>query len=190
MKIYFNPCIEGFTNSYTIVNDAPDSNEVIIVDPGQITTSMVDMIERNKYKVTGVLITHCHEHHVKGLRTLMKIYSPVIYAADSEILGFKTTILNGDGNTRIAGLNIDFFSIPGHSPDSMVYKIEDVLFTGDTLLSGVIGDTSSKYTKQYLCKRIREKLFCLPNTTVILPGHGNPSTIESEKQYNLDIIAR
>ncbi len=187
MKIYFHMCFEGFTNSYTILNDNPNSMEAIIVDPGKITNRIISQIEEGGYKLKSVLITHNHKHHIQGLKTLSKIYTPTIYGADFENYeGMKSVILSGDGITTIGGLNVEYYSIPGHSPDSMVYKIEDVMFTGDTLLAGITGKTSSQYAQKMLCSKIQDKLFSLPGETIIFPGHGTPTTIESEKQYNLD----
>lgn len=188
MKVYFHLCIDGFTNSYVIVNDDPAVMEAIIVDPGQISNNIIRQIEDGGYKLVAVLITHNHAHHINGLRTLTKIYNPTVYAADSETYGMNSSILNGDGMTRIANLNVEFFSIPGHSPDSMVYKIGDVLFTGDTIIPGETGSTSSQYSKKLLCSKIKDKLFKLPDRTLIFPGHGAPGTIESEKQFNIDMI--
>lgn len=188
MKLYFHLCIDGFTNSYTILNDRPDVKEAIIVDPGKIDMETINLIEEGGYKLSAVLITHKHTHHIQGLRTLKKIYSPIVYAADAGIYGMDCSILNGDGIVKIAGFNVEFFSVPGHSPDSMVYKIEDVVFTGDTLISGVTGSTLSQYSHKLLCKKIKDKIFSLPNRTVVFPGHGSPSTIESEKQFNIDLI--
>lgn len=187
MKIYFHLCLEGFTNSYVIVNDDPQVMEAIIVDPGQISNEIIDQIENGGYKLVAVLITHNHKSHINGLKTLTKIYNPTVYAADSETYGMNSSILNGDGMTRIAELNVEFFSIPGHSPDSMVYKIGDVIFTGDTLLPGMTGNTSSQYSQKLLCNKIRDKLFTLPDRTLIFPGHGAPGSIESEKQFNIDL---
>ena len=188
MKVYFHVCIETWTNTYLIVNDDPNVMEAIIVDPSQITNRLIDLIEGNGYKLVGILITHNHAHHIYGLRTLTKIYNATVYAADSETYGMNSCILNGDGMTRIAHFNVEFFSIPGHSPDSMVYKIGDILFTGDTLISGETGSTSSQYSKKLLCGKIKDKLFKLPNRTLIFPGHGTPGTIESEKQFNMDLM--
>ena len=188
MKIYFNLCIEGFTNSYLVVNDNPEVMEAIIIDPAQITNEIIRQIEDNGYKLVAVLITHNHQHHINGLKTLKKIYNPTIYAADSETYGLNYSILNGDGMTQIAKLNVEFFSIPGHSPDSMVYKIGDVLFTGDTILPGMTGNTTSQYSKKLLCNKIKDKLFTLPDRTIIFPGHGVPGTLESEKQFSLDLL--
>ena len=78
MKVYFHLCIDGFTNSYVIVNDDPAVMEAIIVDPGQISNDIIRQIEDGGYKLVAVLITHNHAHHINGLRTLTKIYNPTV----------------------------------------------------------------------------------------------------------------
>ena len=188
MKIYFHPCIEEFTNSYVVVNDNPSVMEAIIIDPGKITNNLIMQIENGGYKLTGVLITHNHENHVKGLKTLTKIYSPYIYAADYEVEENKAVVLNGDGKLIVAGLEIEYYSIPGHSSDSMIYKIGSVIFTGDTLLAGTIGETSSHYAKRLLISNISKKILSQTEDTVLMPGHGPPTTVATEKMYNLDLI--
>ncbi len=187
MKIYFNLCLEGFTNCYVVVNDDPEVMEALIIDPGKISSEIIDQIERDHYKLTGVLITHNHTNHVKGLPTLKKIYSPYVYAADYDVAGERSVVLRGSGEIQVAGLTVRYYSVPGHSPDSMVYRIGNVLFTGDTLTSGIIGETSSKYSQKLLKDNIMEKLFSQMDSAILMPGHGPPSTIEGEKQFNLDM---
>lgn len=187
MKIYFHLTLEGFTNCYVVVNDDPSVKEALIIDPGKISNEIIDQIEAGGYKLTAVLITHNHTNHVRGLTTLNKIYSPTVYAADYEIGKKKSVILHGDGTVIAAGLTVQFFSVPGHTPDSMVFKIGNVLFTGDTLTSGVIAETTSQYSRKMLDSKIREKIFSQTDDTIIMPGHGPPSTVSAEKQYNLDI---
>lgn len=187
MKVYTHTSIEGYTNSYTIVNDDENVKEAILVDPGKITMDEINLIEEDNYTLTAVLITHAHKHHIQGLRTIRRIYTPTVYAADTEIYGISCSVLNGDGVFRVANFNIEHFSVPGHSIDSMVYKIGDLLFTGDTLNSGVIGSTLNVYSHKLLCNKIKDKLFSLPDSTIVLPGHGCPGTIGSERQFNIDI---
>lgn len=189
MRIYFHLSLDGFTNCYVIVNNDPAVMEALIIDPGKISTEIIDQIEGGGYKLTAVLITHNHTNHVKGLRTLKKIYTPRIYAADFDLASDQHTIIRGDGFFEAAGLKVQHLSVPGHSPDSMVFKIGGVLFTGDTLTSGIIGETSSMYSRRMLCSKIQEKIFSQTDDTVIMPGHGPPSTVASEKLYNLDISA-
>ncbi len=187
MKIYFHLSIEEFTNGYVIINDDPSVMEALIVDPAKINKELINQIEAGPYKLTTVLVTHNHTNHVKGLATLKKIYSPDVYAADYDVAGNQTVVLRGDGRIRVAGMDVEYYSVPGHSADSMVYKIGNVLFTGDTITSGIIGETSNKYSRKLLMEKIQEKVFSQTDIMVIMPGHGPPSTVESEKQYNLDM---
>jgi len=187
MKIYFHLCLEEFTNCYVVANDNPAVMEAIIIDPGKISNEIISQIENGGYKLTGVLITHNHENHVHGLKTLRKIYSPVVYAADYEVAGNQTVVLHGDGAITVAGLQVQYLSIPGHSSDSMVYKIGNVFFTGDTIQSGIIGDTNSQYSHRLLCSNIQTKILSQNDEFVLMPGHGPPSTIGAEKKFNLDV---
>ncbi len=188
MKIYFHLCIEEFTNTYIVANDDPSVMEALLIDPGKINTQIINQIEEGGYKLTGVLITHNHESHVKGLRTLTRIYNPYIYAADYEVEENKAVVLNGDGRLLVAGMEVEYYSVPGHSSDSMVYKIGSVMFTGDTVLAGTIGETSSHYSKKLLVNSISKKILSQSDDTVLMPGHGPPSTVATEKIYNLDLI--
>lgn len=187
MKIYFDLSFDGFTNSYVVVNDAPDVMEAIIIDPGKVTYDMINQIEAGGYTLKGILITHNHRQHVQGLKTLLKIYSTKIYAGDFEVAGVSTEVLRGDGKIKIAGLNIEYFSVPGHSSDSMAFKIENVMFTGDTISAGRISGTTNKYSEKLLKDKIQEKILSQIEDTILMPGHGPPTTVKAEKLFNLDI---
>ncbi len=187
MKIYFDLSFDGFTNSYVVVNDDPKVMEAIIIDPGKVTFDMINQIEFGDYTLKAVLITHNHKQHVQGLKTLLKIYSTKIYAGDFEVQGVSTEVLRGDGKIKIAGLNIEYFSVPGHSADSMVFKIENVMFTGDTINAGRISGTTNKYSEKLLKDKIQEKILSQIEDTILLPGHGPPTTIRAEKLFNLDV---
>lgn len=180
-------CLEEFTNSYMIVNDDPNVMEAIIIDPGQISNKVISQIEDNHYKLTSVLITHNHKHHVKGLGTLTKIYSPQIYTADYEIEGCKANLIRGDGKLNLAGLDVEYYSLSGHSIDSMIFKIGNLIFTGDAIGAGIIGDTAGAYFKKMLCTNIEKKVFSQCDDLVLLPGHGPPTTVAAEKYFNVDI---
>ena len=184
MKIYFHLNIEGFSNAYLIVN--PEEKSALIIDPGKVTIKMIEQIEQEKYTLDAVLITHNHASHTMGLNTLQKIYTPKIYAADYEVAKNDTVVLKGDGIIKAAGLNVSYMSVPGHTADSMVYRIGLCLFTGDVLLAGQAGNTNSNYAKKTLITNINTKLLSQNENTVIMPGHGPPSTIGAEKRFNLD----
>ncbi len=185
MKIYNHRNSRSGYNSYIVINTT--TKEAIIIDPGIITPKMLEHIEADNYTVVAVFITHSHDSLAEGLSTLQKIYQPKVYAAYSELLIKDAIVLKGDGLLKVASLNITYFSIAGHTPDSMAYKIENTLFTGDSLLAGTIGSTTNPYAKKLLITNIQTKLFIHNDKTVIFPGHGPITTIGSEKRFNMEL---
>ncbi len=186
MKVYFHMCLEEFTNCYVIANDDPRVMEAIIIDPGKISKEIITQLEVNHYKLTSVLVTHNHTHHVRGLSTLNKIYTPQVYAADYEVEGCHTNLIRGDGKLNLAGLEVEYFSLSGHSVDSMIFKIGNLIFTGDAISAGTIGNTSGAYFKKMLSSNIEKKIFSQCDELILMPGHGPPSTIAAERYYNMD----
>ncbi|MGL4982034.1 MAG: MBL fold metallo-hydrolase [Treponemataceae bacterium] len=185
MKIYTHLSIEGFSNCYIIGNE--QTKEALIIDPGKITKEILFQLEDNQYTLVAVLVTHKHKSHYRGLPTLRKIYQPQIYASDYEIAGMSATIIKDDGSFEAAGMHIDYYSVPGHTADSVVFKIEQVLFTGDTLTAGMLSKTNHVYAQRTLEKNVLQKLITQNDNMIVMPGHGPPSTIGAEKKYNLSI---
>ncbi|MCI6187424.1 MAG: MBL fold metallo-hydrolase [Spirochaetia bacterium] len=186
MKIYFHINEGGFSNCYLVVNEI--SNQAIIIDPGKITKEMIARIEDNHLNLAAVLITHNHGSHADGLKTLRKIYSPKVFAADWTVAANDTTVITGDGSTQIEGMQVSYLSIPGHTADSVVYSIGSILFTGDVLLSGEIGKTNSSYSEYILRSNIEHKIFSQLDSTILMPGHGPPTTLGAAKAiYNQNL---
>ncbi len=159
MKIYQHYSIFGFANSYIVGNE--DAGKALVVDPAELSPTMIEKIEQHHFDLSGILITHDHIHHINGLSTIMKIYSPTIYASNARLLDFQCRKVKDGDVFMEAGYEIKAIAVPGHSQDSIVY---------------VLGG---------LFLRIRQKLFSLPGNTVIFPGHGPPSTIATEKKANI-----
>ena len=186
MKIYFHLNEGGFSNCYLVVDEI--SNQAIIIDPGKITKEIIARIEDNHLNLAAVLITHNHGSHADGLRTLRKIYSPKVFAADWAVAANDTTVITGDGTTEIEGIQVSYLTIPGHTSDSVVYGIGSILFTGDVLLSGEIGKTNSSYSEYILRSNIEHKIFSQLESTILMPGHRPPSTLGAAKAiYNQNL---
>ena len=186
MKVYFHLNEGGFSNCYLVVNEI--SNQAIIIDPGKITKEIIARIEDNHLNLSAVLITHNHGSHADGLKTLRKIYSPKVFAADWTVAANDTTVITGDGTTQIEGMQVSYLTIPGHTSDSVVYKIGSILFTGDVLLSGEIGKTNSSYSEYILRSNIEHKIFSQLDSTILMPGHGPPTTLGAAKAiYNQNL---
>ena len=187
MKIYFHLNIGGFSNTYIIANEK--TNQAILIDPGKVTEEIIKKIEENNLKLEAILITHNHGSHIHGLKTLLKIYTPEIYGADLEIAGNKSSVITGDGTLKIAGLLVKYMNLPGHSSDSMVYQIGNAIFTGDTISAGKLGSTNSSYSKHLLKRNVEDKILSQQENTILFPGHGPPTTIAAEINFNSDIIS-
>lgn len=185
MKIYFHLNLGGFSNCYLVVNEI--TNEAILIDPGKITDDVINQIEDSHLKLVAVLITHNHGSHVLGLKTLKKIYNPQVIAADWEVAGEETTVIAGDGKIRIADMIVQYMSVPGHTSDCMVYKIGNALFTGDVITAGFMGSTNSSYSDFILHSNVEKKIYSQQDATVLMPGHGPPSTIEAIKMFNSEL---
>lgn len=184
MKIYFHLNLGGFSNCYVVVNEV--SKEAIIIDPGQVTEQLISQLENKHLNLSAVLITHNHGSHVHGLNTLRKIYNPKIFAADWEVAGNDTTVLTGDGKLKIARMNVNYMALPGHTSDSVVYGIGNVLFTGDVLSAGMIGSTNSSYSDFILRSNIENKIYSQQEGTILMPGHGPPTTLGAVMAFNLN----
>ena len=193
MKLYFHYCSLGFSNCYILgteyESEKSDNNlrEAIIIDPGSADKQIIDFVETNDYSLRGILITHDHANHARGLTTLKRIYNTEIYAINHTILDFKTNMIKDEEVFNIGPFTIEVISVPGHSADSAVFKIENMLFTGDALSAGLVGSTSSSYGATVQMTALRSKVLALPGNLTVLPGHGPPSTLEAERHFNAGI---
>jgi len=183
MKFYFHLNIDTFSNTYVVLDE--HSKCAVIIDPGKPTNEVLKQIETDGYTLCAALITHNHEENIRGLNTLRRIYDLSVYAADIDVANTAETTIKGDGILKFGGINVEYFSVPGHTADSIVYKIGTVLFTGDVISAGEIGSTTSSYAKNLLCKGIQSKIFTLSDDTVIMASHGPMTSVSAEKMYNL-----
>jgi len=187
MKLFFQYCSYGFSNCYVLGSENKDNgkhNSAIVIDPGSVEKLTLEFIENNNFDVKAVLITHDHLSHIYGVRTLKRIYDAEIFAVNQTIMNHKSSMVKDGNNINIGGFQIEVISIPGHSSDSVVYRIDNFLFTGDVLTAGLVGSTASAYGATTQINKIRNRIFSLPGDYIVLPGHGPPSTLEAERRFN------
>ncbi len=190
MKIFQHFSVVGFCNTYLIGPN--DGGAAILIDPGHVDTELIELIEGHRYTIDHVLITHRHDAHVQGLGTLLKIYSPEVHAAAASIYDYQVTEVTDNQTLNLCGFDVDAIHVPGHSLDSMVFRIQRALFTGDVIMSGRIGSTPGIMERELLRKAIRKRILSLDENLLLFPGHGPPSTLKIEKMFNpelLEIIA-
>jgi hydroxyacylglutathione hydrolase len=200
----FNPLGE---NTYVLSNEKGDA---VIIDPGFYFTEeekiFEDHITKNNLTPVQLLNTHCHLDHVFGNRWVYKKYGLELYIHKDEkpvlefapvsanMYGLAFTNYNGplhflDENETIF-LGEDELTIlltPGHSPASICFycAAQNFIIGGDVLFYESIGRFDLPGgNEQQLYNSIQNKLYTLPDETIVYPGHGEPTTTGHEKKYN------
>lgn len=191
------------TNCYVVHNE--ETKEAVIIDPGAFSKKLKDYLLEEKLHVKAVLLTHGHFDHILGLDGLSEIYDVPVYVHEDEEELIKDPILNQsktytDGYTftkakyvkdgeklNLIGYTFQVIHTPGHTKGGACYyvKEEDVLFSGDTLFYASVGRTDFPTgSTSELIRSIREKLMCLPDDTIVYPGHMGATSIGYERQQN------
>ena len=201
----FNPIQE---NTYLIWDE--ETLEAAIIDAGMWNRQEEQMLEgsiaAHGLKMKYALQTHAHFDHTFGLPFLYRTYGlkPIFNVAEAEtyrdmpMMGarFGLTIadmppvgrfLDDGSKISFGGIDIQMLHTPGHTPGSVAYYIpsERLVFSGDTLFRQSIGRTDlpgGNFEDEL--KSIKEKLFSLPDETIVLSGHGPSTTIGWEKKHN------
>lgn len=194
-------------NTYVLFNE---NKNAWLIDPGnmneQETQAISNFITENNLKIEKILLTHAHIDHVLGLQWAFDTFKvPVtMHQEDQEVLemlqasgarfGFQipavkvdTEYINESDELDFDGEKFKIYHVPGHSPGSVVYHNETQKFmiSGDVLFEGSIGRTDLyKGNYDQLIEGIKIRLFVLDEETQVFSGHGNPTTIGFEKQYN------
>jgi glyoxylase-like metal-dependent hydrolase (beta-lactamase superfamily II) len=185
MKLYLHYCSFRFSNCYVLSTE--NNSDAVIIDPGSMDKQLLEYIEGENLNLKAVLVTHDHTGHIHGLRSIKRIYQVEIFAVNRSVLDYKTTPVKDGERINIGPFTVEVISIPGHSADSVVYRIDNLLFTGDVLTTGLVGTTASAYGASLQSNKLRSRLLSLPGDYTVLPGHGPPSTLEAERRYNVSI---
>lgn len=203
-KFTFNPFQE---NTYIVYNEL---KQAIIFDPGCSTPNeeriLNDFIEQEGLQPQILISTHCHIDHILGNHAVLEKYDIPYWAPDGEQMILESSTITAqmyqipyqpsplpdqwistNQHLSLNGEEWTILSAPGHSPASLVFYQPSTGFAiaGDVLFRESIGRTDLPGgNHQQLLTNIREKLYVLPEDTVIYPGHGPETTIGYEKDHN------
>lgn len=176
------------TNNVWVFGDA---EECIVIDAPHSVDALARAIDNRR--VLAIVCTHAHDDHVRVAPELAERFeAPILLHPDDAPLWQLTHPgVDWDGNLtdgetlQVAGLPVHVLHTPGHSPGGVCLHVPDfnVLFSGDTLFRGGPGATGRSYSdRDLLVRSIREKLFALPDRTIVHTGHGPDTTIGREAE--------
>jgi len=200
----FSPIQE---NTYILYNEF---NDCLIIDPGcyfdDEKDAISDYIDKMDLKPQMLLNTHCHLDHVFGNKFVAEKFGLTLRMHQNEKLVLDFAPKSGlmynlpfdnyqgdliylkDGDTiKLGDDELKIIEAPGHSPGHICFYCakQHFIISGDVLFNRSIGRTDLPGgDHETLLKNIREKLFVLPDETVVYSGHGPTTTIGEEKKYN------
>jgi glyoxylase-like metal-dependent hydrolase (beta-lactamase superfamily II) len=185
------------------------SKEGIIVDPGGSVDKILSIVGKHQLKIKTILHTHAHYDHILGTKEVKEktqgeiclheadtfLYNNLnmqLQMMGADFLGETLPVDHfvSDGDQFKFGENtLKVFHTPGHTPGSICFycdhKEKPTLLAGDTLFAGSIGRTDLWGGDfDAIIKSIKTKLLPLPDHTIVIPGHGNKTTIQKEKNFN------
>jgi hydroxyacylglutathione hydrolase len=199
--------IPGFQVFCYVLGDE-ETGEGIVVDPGGSAGSILEVARKAGVKIVKYIVnTHCHVDHIAGNKEMQEATgAPIAIHEDdaavlanpnhSSLLMFQAqpspsaTVLLKDGDKiQFGNQSVEVIHTPGHSPGCICLYFPGYVITGDTLFVGGVGRTDlAGGSYQVLQSSIRNRLFTLPDDTIVLPGHNYgftpTSTIGREKREN------
>jgi glyoxylase-like metal-dependent hydrolase (beta-lactamase superfamily II) len=188
-------------NCYIIGDEVTRKGAVI--DPGGSIEDILKSIRENELSIEYIILTHSHGDHIGAVPQLKHITKAKIIAHidEKELLNDKDKNLTSnlgcgiveidadeyvkDGqNIKLGNLSLEIIHTPGHTPGGMCIKVDNVMFSGDTLFSGSIGRTDLFGGDYSDIQNSLNKLSKLDDEITVFPGHGPATRLGIEKVTN------
>lgn len=183
--------VGSMDNNVYIVIDATTGDSVLFdapTDAPEILRALAGT------QLKAILMTHTDADHVQALESVREATgAPVgVHPLDAARLPAPADFEIEDGQVLECGsLNVRAMHTPGHTPGSVSFEVDGMLFSGDTLFPGGPGNThDSRDHFRQIIDGIRNKLFVLPDDTPVYPGHGLSTTIGAEKPHLQEWVER
>lgn len=167
------------------------TGDAVLLDAANEHERLLELCER--LGVRTVLETHGHWDHIQAVPAVRDAgYEVGVTAEDAAMLEAYDFVLEDRSVIQVGRLRLHTIHSPGHTPGSMCFRLEGspVLFTGDTLFPGGPGNTSYGGDFPTIIESIDTLLLPLPPETIVLPGHGDDTTIGAERPHLQEWIDR
>ncbi|WZL71529.1 MBL fold metallo-hydrolase [Clostridiaceae bacterium 35-E11] len=181
-----------------------ETKKAAVIDPGGDAEDIIKYIDEHELELQYILLTHGHGDHIGGvveikakkevpvliheddafmLQNANKNLSKLMSGPDIELIADR--LLRGGEIIELGALALHISHTPGHTPGGICIKVEDCLFTGDTLFANSIGRTDFEGGSfEKIIDSIKSKLLIYDDETKVFPGHGPASTIGRERVSN------
>jgi glyoxylase-like metal-dependent hydrolase (beta-lactamase superfamily II) len=190
------------TSCYLLISD---EGNAAMIDPAGDCDKIIEALSVNSVVLTKILLTHGHFDHTGAVAQLKDITGAKVYIHANDECMLNDTIKNvaylvpgydykpfqadvlltGGDMIFLDELEISVMHTPGHTKGSVMYFVNDCIFTGDTIFEGSVGRTdfySGDITAQ---RETLKRISALRTNYTLYPGHGDSTTLENEKKHNI-----
>lgn len=179
------------TNCYLVWEES--SETCVVIDPGYSPEKVLYRTKELGKTIEAILLTHGHFDHVSAVRQLAADTGCRVYLCAEDLsmpeqmtagpLYYTHTYGEGDA-LQLAGTIFHIIHTPGHTPGSACILCQNAMFSGDTLFAGSCGRTDLPGGNWATILQSLKRLAGMTKNYFVYPGHGDSSTLETEKKYN------
>jgi glyoxylase-like metal-dependent hydrolase (beta-lactamase superfamily II) len=184
--------VVGPVDNNVIVLRCTETGDALLIDAANEHERLLELCQR--LNVRRVIETHGHWDHIQAVPQLRDAgYSVGVTAEDASMLPSYDEVIEDESVVEVGRLRLHTIHTPGHTPGSMCFRLEGhpILFSGDTLFPGGPGATKFEGGDfPTIIRSIEEKLLTLPPETIVLPGHGDRTTVGTERPHLQEWIDR
>jgi glyoxylase-like metal-dependent hydrolase (beta-lactamase superfamily II) len=191
-QIEIHKLVVGPYDNNVFVMRCVATGDAVLLDAANEHEKLLELCQR--LSVRRVLETHGHWDHIQAVPQLRDAgYSVGVTAEDAAMLPSYDEVIEDDSVIQVGNVRLHTIHTPGHTPGSMCFLVEGspVLFSGDTLFPGGPGATKFEGSSfPTIIESIDRRLLTLPVETLVLPGHGDDTTIGTERPHLQEWIDR
>jgi glyoxylase-like metal-dependent hydrolase (beta-lactamase superfamily II) len=191
-QVEITKVVVGPMDNNVFVVRCRETGDAVMLDAANEHDKLLDLCKR--LNVRKVLETHGHWDHIQAVPQVRDAgYEVGVTAEDSSMLPSYDFVLEDDSVIEVGNLRLQTIHTPGHTPGSMCFRLEGspVLLAGDTLFPGGPGNTSFEGGDfPTIIRSIEDRIFTLPPDTIVMPGHGDDTTIGTERPHLQEWIDR
>ena len=191
-----------YANTYLLTDK---DNNAVVIDPSKPNTSITDYVRKHNLNLKGILLTHGHIDHIRGVDAIVSVMPVPVYIGffdanklqdphencsflfeKEETIDAKAETVSEGEVLNLLNEEITVIEVPYHTSGSVCYYLKDsgLLFVGDFILEHSVGrcDLPTAMPREF--RKSMSKIVSLPKETKIYSGHGKKSTIEEELSSN------